>query len=97
MNYTLKSLLLVGSVLLGGCVNTIGKPINMDLVNSLTLGYSTQYDAKTKIGNPQSIKYDDGRTIYEYRYDNNYNQKQSVDLVFNKQQRLIDVTYSEME
>lgn len=88
----LKLSVIIGAILLAGCVNQSGKEIDFNTVDSLTLGYTTQLDAKTRLGNPQNIKYDDGRTVYQYRYDNDYNKKQAVDLVFNKQQRLIDIT-----
>lgn len=92
MNKWLTLSLAVGAILLSGCAKSIGEEIDFNQVNNLTLGYATQTDVKTRLGNPQDIKYDEGRTIYQYRYDNNFNTKQAVDLVFNKQQRLIDIT-----
>ncbi|ENI4488061.1 membrane lipoprotein lipid attachment site-containing protein [Vibrio fluvialis] len=76
----------------------IGKPINYAKLDRLTLGISTQEDVKVTLGYPQSIIYPDNRTIYQYRYKNDTGGKiyiQAVDTVFNKNQRLIDITIND--
>lgn len=84
---------------LTACAATpVGKPINYVKLETLTLGYSTQDRAKEVMGYPQRVLYEGERTIYQYRYYNGDSSdpiRQAVDLVFNKQQRLIDVTIND--
>lgn len=93
--------LVLCSALLVGCSNTgqqIGKPINFAKLERITLGISTQETVKQIFGYPQEVLYPDTRTIYKYRYlDTSVdpNIKQAIDFVFNKQQRLVDITIND--
>ncbi|MBY7854236.1 outer membrane protein assembly factor BamE [Vibrio fluvialis] len=93
------SLMLCATLALSACSNTeIGKPINYAKLDKLTLGISTQEDVKLTLGYPQSVIYPDNRTIYQYRYKSHTDGKiyiQAVDTVFNKNQRLIDITIND--
>ncbi|MBF4374354.1 hypothetical protein [Vibrio anguillarum] len=75
-----------------------GRPINYSMMERFTLGISTQENVKLTLGHPQAVVYVDDRTVYQYRFlKKTYNTKyiQAVDLVFNKQQRLIDITIND--
>lgn len=97
MTRILKVIVLV--VFLSACaVHETGKPINYAKLERLTLGISTQEDAKQVMGYPQAILYPDSRTIYQYRYTRvkgHHTLRQALDLVFNKNQRLIDITIND--
>ncbi|MGD8116836.1 outer membrane protein assembly factor BamE domain-containing protein [Vibrio sp. TRT 29B02] len=96
----LTTLLLTSALV--GCATPeqTGRPINFAKLERLSVGLSTQQTVKEVFGYPQAIEYPDNRTIYRYRYsykDNSEIYKQGVDFVFNKQQRLIDITVNDAE
>lgn len=103
MQFFSKSILgLLLSVTLVGCASPeqTGRPINFAKLERLSVGLSTQQTVKEVFGYPQAIEYPDNRTIYRYRYsykDSSEIYKQGVDFVFNKQQRLIDITVNDAE
>lgn len=86
--------------LLTACVapKQSGRPINFAKLERLSVGVSTQETVKEVFGYPQSIEYPDNRTVYRYRYrhqDASEITTQGVDFVFNKQQRLVDITIND--
>ncbi|ELP5729337.1 hypothetical protein QTV44_002604 [Vibrio vulnificus] len=101
-NTRLISLLLATTLVMNvGCSMTgekVGKPINFAKLERVTLGISTQETVKQVFGYPQEVLYPDTRTIYQYRYYDSTQKphiKQAIDFVFNKQQRLVDITIND--
>ncbi|CCO46821.1 putative Lipoprotein [Vibrio nigripulchritudo SOn1] len=104
MKFFSKSILAVLflAAALVGCASPeqTGRPINFAKLERLSVGLSTQQTVKEVFGYPQAIEYPDNRTIYRYRYaykSNSQVYKEGVDFVFNKQQRLIDITVNDAE
>ena len=90
------------STILVGCAAPYesGSPINFAKLERLSVGLSTMETVKETFGYPQSVEYPDNRTIYRYRYvykDNSDTSRQGVDFVFNRQQRLINITINDAE
>ncbi|MEI8659452.1 hypothetical protein [Vibrio sp. Hal054] len=98
--HALASLVLVAAMGLSGCASPKqeGRAINFAKLERVSVGISTQDDVEKLFGYAQSVEYPDDRTVLKYRYtysSHNENVRQAVDFVFNKAQRLVDVTIND--